>query len=109
MSENPAIDHTKLLMEATGKLDVGEPFFLLKARDITAALMVETWVTVQQLVRSELADGRSLTQAVANARVYLWIPQTDTLREAGEVTEKELGALEIAKQMGQWPNRKLAD
>lgn len=109
MSEISAIEHTQRIVDATGKLKIGEPLFILRAQDATAGLLLEAWVAVQQLMRAELAEGRSLTEAVANARVYLGIPDIETLREAGEVTEKELGALAIAKEMRNWPNRKLAD
>lgn len=109
MSENPEIKHTQRIVDATGKLHIGEPLFIIRAQDVTAGLLLEAWVAVQQLMRADLAEGRSLTEAVANARVYLGVPNIETLREAGEVTEKELGALAIAKEMQNWPNRKLAD
>jgi len=104
---NPAIEHTQRLMDATAKLDIGEPLFILRAQDVTAALMVETWVTAQQLLRSELDAMTPLHEAVQRVRVYLNIPRVETLME--DANEKERGALEIAKQMQQWPNWKIAD
>lgn len=107
MSENPAIAHTQKLVDAVGKLHIGEPLFILRAQDVTAALMVETWVTAQQLLRSELDAMTPLHEAVQRVRVYLNIPRVDTLME--DATEKERGALEIAKQMAAWGPKKLAD
>lgn len=83
------------------------PVFTLKPQDITAALMVETWVAAQQLLRSELEAMTPLHEAVQRVRVYLNIPRVETLME--DANEKERGALEIARQMGAWPNRKIAD
>lgn len=106
-STNPVIEHTQKLIDATAKLHIGEPLFILRAQDVTAALMVETWVTAQQLLRSELEAMTPFHEAVQRVRVYLNIPRVETLME--DANEKERGALEIAKQMEQWPNRKIAD
>ena len=48
-----------------------------------------------------------MTEAVENVRQFLRIPRAVTMLEWA--TKKEREALEIARAMTQWPNRRIAD
>lgn len=85
----------------------GEPTFTLRAQDITSHLVVEAWVAIQQTVREAMNDGATLVEVVENARLLHRIPRM--LYQDTTLTEKEKGALEIAREMMRWPTRKQAD
>jgi hypothetical protein len=85
----------------------GEPTFTLRAQDITAHLLVELWVEIQREITVSMEDGMTLTEAVENARYAHRIPRMIFQPEG--LSAKLRGALEIAKAMMGWPNRKLAD
>ena len=86
---------------------LGEPVFSVRAQDITSHLLVEAWVAIQQSVRQAMDDGASMVEAVEDARYLHRIPRM--IYEDKTLTEKERGALEIARAMMGWGRRKLAD
>lgn len=85
----------------------GEPVFVLRGQDITAHLVVEAWVAIQQSIKQAMNDGATMVEAVENARFLHRIPRM--IYQDPNLTEKERGALEIAREMMRWNNRKLAD
>lgn len=96
------------LKEQMQKVDPSHPCFLLKASDISSHLVVEFWVAVQQDMRQMMDDGATMTEALECARAYYKIPRLTQIGEG--LTEKERGALEIAKaMMGYEGVRKVAD
>lgn len=84
-----------------------QPIFTLKGQDITAHLVVEFWVVVQQRMRELLDAGCTLTESVETIRAVYMIPRSVTL--IAGANEKETGAIEIARAMMGVERRKLAD
>jgi hypothetical protein len=105
--ENQGIEKAIGMIEAMGKVKPGETVFVLRAQDITAHVVVEAWVAIQQSIKQAMDDGATMTEAIENARQIMRVPRVVTMLE--EATEKERGALEIAQTMMRWDNRKLAD
>lgn len=90
--------------KATAK---GEPVFVLRASDISSPLVVTFWVTVQQRLKMLMDSGATMTEALEAIRVADMIPSLSIMPAV--MPDKEGSALEIAKQMQDWPTRKLAD
>ena len=82
----------------------GEPTFTLRAQDVTADLVVDFWVKIQQKVREHMNAGLTKMQAVQAVRSYYFL---ETYVPASDV--KLSGACRIAGEMEKWPARKLAD
>ena len=82
-----------------------EPTFTLRGQDVTAPLVVAFWVKLQQKVRELMDAGCTMTEAVERAEQYYFLEAV----EAPASDAKLSGALLVARAMGQWKNRKLAD
>jgi len=82
----------------------GEPTFTLRAQDVTADLVVDFWVKVQQKVREHMHAGLTMMQAVQAVRTYYFlepdVPASDV---------KLSGACQIAGEMEKFSARRLAD
>lgn len=95
------------LQQQIVKMDPAQPCFLLKAQDITAPLIVTYWVTVQQRMQMLMDAGSTMAEALEAIRIADMVP---SLAIMPAVMPDKLGsALSIAKEMQNWPNRKLAD
>ena len=82
----------------------GEETFSLRSQDITAPLVIDFWVKVNQKVRAHLRCGLTLEAAVAAVRSHYFMePEVDA-------NDKKLArACAIAGKMEKWMNRRLAD
>lgn len=85
----------------------GEATFTLRAQDISAHLCVEFWVAAQRAIRDLMDAGATMTEAVESVREYHKVPRLTMVGES--LTEKDRGALDIARAMMGFNNRKLAD
>ena len=87
-------------------IDPSHPCFLLKASDISAHLVIEFWVSVQRTMRDLMDAGATMTEAIESARLYHKVPR---LAMMDSLTEKDRGALDIARAMMGYSPRKMAD
>lgn len=82
----------------------GEQTFSLRSQDITAPLVIDFWVRVQQKVREHVKAGLTAEQAVKAVRSYYFL-EPDVHLEDTKLSE----ACRIAGAMEEWPSRKIAD
>lgn len=85
----------------------GQAKFLLIAQDITAPLVIDFWVRVQQRMRDLLATGLTLSEAEQAVRCYYFLDNRPTV--GAMEPDKLADASAIADVMAQFPGRRLAD
>lgn len=84
-----------------------EPVFVLKARDLTADLIVDCWIAAQVDLRQALDDGLTIPEALAKIRRDFRLAPWSQF--TGLDDPKLAGAAKIGQAMGLWPTRKVAD
>ena len=90
---------------------LGEPTFTLRAQDITADLLIDLWVAIQQEVAKDVSCGMTISDSMETIRAGLAIaagyPVNLPIQRTGDAHLDE--ALDKAEAMRRHPNRKLAD
>ena len=82
----------------------GEETFTLRSQDITAPLVVDFWVKVQQRMRDYVKQGLTPEAAVLAVRNFYFLMPDVPLSDV-----KLTRACAIAGAMEKWGNRRLAD
>lgn len=102
-SNTPATPDTDLSCFEKARAN-GESTFTLRAQDITAPLVVDFWIAVQDKMKAFLSTGLSLEAAEKATRAYYFLD-----RPVVNTDRKLTQACALAGAMGKWPNRRLAD
>lgn len=89
------------------KMKPGEPGFTLRAQDLSADALVFLWSDVQRFLAKQVECGVPLSMAFLTVRERL--QKVFRPEELAEITEKGIGAYQIAARMQEWTTRKLAD
>ncbi len=94
------------LMKARFK---NEPTFTLRAQDLTAALTVEFWASLNQHLRRAVRGGKDPKGAIDQVRARLSFLPLHATGPQEPIDAKLTGAFETAEKMRTWPDRKVAD
>jgi hypothetical protein len=86
-----------------------EPTFTLRAQDITAALTVEFWASLNQLVRRAVRVGKDPKAVIDQVRARLSFIPLHATGPQEAIDTKLTEAFETSEKMRTWPNRKVAD
>ncbi|HKW13829.1 MAG TPA: hypothetical protein VJS69_05025 [Candidatus Krumholzibacteria bacterium] len=82
-----------------------QPCFVLLAQDITADIVVDFWIKVQQRMREHVKHGLTEAQAAKAVREYYFLEKMDVTITYQKLAE----ACAIAGAMENWGTRRLAD
>lgn len=87
---------------------MNQPFFTLKAQDVTAPMVVKLWADLQRFLNLNRKRGISTVESITvlEQRCAAVCEDTEWIRP---IPDKIQSAYRIAEEMEEWPTKKVAD